>query len=227
MRFCWRNISSPCTCPKTPWPDPWGSLRKQFRIERIVDLSHFENEARFLEGTGSIVFDHANKTAYACISPRTDAELFTEIAQTLGYLPVSFRAVDENGKEIYHTNVMMCIGIGFAVICLESIENAEEKATVIESLKKDGLEIIEISFAQMNRFAGNMLAVSNQNGKIFLVLSQSAFDSLKKEQTSVLEKYCEMLPIPIPTIEKIGGGSSRCMITEIFLPARPAIPSLR
>ena len=194
------------------------ALGTEFRIEKIVDLSHFENEGRFLEGTGSIMFDHENKIAYACLSPRTDAALFDEVSQTLGYTPISFRAVDAKGRAIYHTNVMMCIGVGFAVICLESIENAEEKETVVESLKRSGLEIIDISFEQMNKFAGNMLEVSGKNGKVFLVQSQRAFDSLRKEQIAVLEKYCELLPIPIPTIETIGGGSARCMMAEIFLP---------
>ncbi len=194
------------------------ALGTEFRIEKIIDLSHFENENRFLEGTGSIVFDHANKIAYASLSPRTDEELFTEIARTLGYAPMSFRAVDINGRAIYHTNVMMCIGVGFAVICLESIENAAEKEEVIGSLKRNGLETIDISFEQMNKFAGNMLTVAGENGKVFLVQSQSAFDSLRKEQIADLEKYCELLPIPIPTIEKIGGGSARCMMAELFLP---------
>lgn len=183
------------------------SLRRDFRIEKIIDLSHFENENRFLEGTGSIVFDHVNKIAYACLSPRTDEKLFTETSQTLGYTPISFRAVDAKNRAIYHTNVMMCIGVGYAVICLESIENAEEKERVIESLEWNGLETIDISVEQMNNFAGNMLTVSGENGKVFLVLSQSAFDSLRTEQISILEKYCELLPIPIPTIEAIGGGS--------------------
>jgi len=194
------------------------SLRTEFLIEKIIDISHFENEGRFLEGTGSIVFDHANKIAYACLSPRTDSELFREISQTLGYRPISFHATDSNGRSIYHTNVMMCIGVGFAVICLESTQNAEEKATIIESFRKSDLEIIDIDFEQMNNFAGNMLAVSDTNGKVFLVQSQSSFDSLRKEQIAVLEKYCELLPIPIPTIETIGGGSARCMMAEIFLP---------
>ena len=195
-----------------------AALGQEFRIEKIVDLSHFENEGRFLEGTGSIVFDHENKIAYACLSPRTDAALFDEVSPTLGYSSISFRAVDDNGRAIYHTNVLMCIGIGFAVICLESFENADEKETIIESLKRSGLEIIDITFLQMNKFAGNMLAVSGKNGKVFLVQSQSAFDSLRKEQIAVLEKYCELLPIPIPAIETIGGGSARCMMAEIFLP---------
>ena len=198
--------------------DILAKLAQDFWIEKFIDLSGFEDENRFLEGTGSIVFDHVNKIAYACLSPRTDEELFIKISRHLAYEPLSFRAADANGKEIYHTNVMMCIGVGFAVICLESIENAEEKAKVIESLKQGNLEIIDISFAQMNRFAGNMLAIENDKGEKILVLSQSAFDSLSEEQTTTLEKYSELLPLTIPTIEKIGGGSARCMMAEVFLP---------
>jgi len=195
------------------------SLKSEFRIEKIVDLSLFENEGRFLEGTGSLVFDHANKTAYACISPRTDAELFANISQTLGYQPISFHAVDANGRAIYHTNVMMCVGPGFAVVCLKSIKDESEKTTVIETLKKGGLEIVDILFEQMNRFAGNMLSVSGENGKTFLVLSTNALGSFTNEQKATLEKYCELLPVSIPTIETHGGGGARCMIAEVFLPA--------
>ena len=181
-------------------------LGQEFLIENVIDISHFENENSFLEGTGSIVFDHVSKTAFACLSPRTDKTLFTEAAKTLGYSPVSFRAVDAERRAIYHTNVMMCVGIGFAVICLESIEDGEEKEMVIGSFQSSGLEIIEIDLDQMNSFAGNILTVTGANGKIFAVLSQSAFDALRQEQISSLEKYSELLPIPIPTIERIGGG---------------------
>ncbi|MFN0280074.1 MAG: citrulline utilization hydrolase CtlX [Pyrinomonadaceae bacterium] len=194
------------------------TLGKEFRVEKIIDLSHYENENRFLEGTGSIVFDHINKTAYACISARTDAELFAEVSQALGYEPVSFHAVDANGRAIYHTNVMMCIGPGFAVICLASIKDEEERSRVFEALRSGGSEIVEISFEQMNHFAGNMLAVSGENAKTFLVLSTRALASFAKEQITTLEKYCELLPVSIPTIEKYGGGGARCMMAEVFLP---------
>ena len=194
------------------------SLGREFLVDKIHDLSHFEKENRFLEGTGSIVFDHVSNTAYACLSPRTDETLFTDTARTLGFVPIRFRAVDANGHAIYHTNVMMCIGVGFAVICLESIENGGEAEAVSRSLQESGLEIIEIDFEQMNSFAGNMLAVTDANGKIVTVLSQSALDALRPEQISSLEKYGELLPIAIPTIERIGGGSVRCMMAEIFLP---------
>lgn len=196
------------------------TLGHEFHIDKIIDLSYSENEGRFLEGTGSIVFDHANKTAYACISPRTDAGIFAEVSQSLGYQPISFHASDANGKAIYHTNVMMCIGPGFAVVCLESIRDVKEKAVVIESLKTNGLEIVDISIDQMKHFCGNMLTVSNEIGKTYHVLSANAQASFSMEQVTTLEKYTELLPVAIPTIESVGGGGARCMMAEVFLPKR-------
>lgn len=194
------------------------ALATEFQIVKTIDLSHFENEGRFLEGTGSIVFDHANKITYACLSPRTDAALFADVSETLGYQAITFHAVDANGNAIYHTNVMMCIGPGFAVVCLESIKDENERTSVVETLKKGGLEVVDITFEQMNRFAGNMLAVSGEKGKTFLVLSTNALGSFTNEQKTTLEKYCELLPVSIPTIEAHGGGGARCMMAEVFLP---------
>ncbi|MCE3259812.1 MAG: amidinotransferase [Bacteroidetes bacterium] len=191
-------------------------LREKFEIKKIIDLSNYESENKFLEGTGSIVFDHVGKIAYACLSPRTDKDLLIEVCKLLNYKPVYFYSHDKNGKEIYHTNVMMCIGEKFAVICSESISDKEERASVLSSLQATGHEIIDIRFPQMNAFAGNMLCVKNKEGKTFLVMSQSAFQSLTHVQEHQLRKYSELLPIPIPTIETIGGGSARCMIAEIF-----------
>jgi hypothetical protein len=193
-------------------------LRENFHIERILDFSEYEKEGKFLEGTGSIVSDHENKINYACLSPRTDKELFEKVSQILGYKPVSFRAVDQGGEEIYHTNVMMCIGHAFSVICLDSIKDEKERRVVIESLRHSGKEVVDISFEQLNSFAGNMLAVSTNQNKTLLLMSEQASRSLAVEQKSTLAKYCELLPLPIPTIETIGGGSVRCMIAEIFLP---------
>lgn len=194
------------------------TLAQEFRIEKAIDLSYHESKDGFLEGTGSIVFDHANKTAYACISPRTNKELFSEVSQTLGYKPISFHAVDASGNAIYHTNVMMCGGPGFVVICLDSIKDPKEKDVVTEALKNGGKEIVDISFEQMARFAGNMLAVSGDGDKPYLVLSTNALGSFTDEQKTTLEKFCELLPVAIPTIETYGGGGARCMIAEVFLP---------
>ncbi len=194
-------------------------IRQQFKVNNIIDLSAYELADRFLEGTGSIIFDHVNKLAYACLSPRTDKDLFEQVAKQLHYKPISFHAHDTKGIEIYHSNVMMCIAEKFAVICLDSISNQVEKEIVSQTLSQTGHEVISISFEQMNSFAGNMLALKSNTGKDLLAMSQSAFDSLTADQKIIIEKYCETVPLSIPTIETIGGGSARCMIAEIFLPA--------
>ena len=191
-------------------------LKTKFKITAVTDLSHYEKENRFLEGTGSIVFDHTNKIAYACLSPRTDKGLFITVTKLLKYTPVYFHAHSRNRVEIYHTNVMMNIAEKFAVICLMSITDELERRLVAHSLLTTGHQLIEITFEQMNSFAGNMLALKNNNGKDILALSQSAFNSLTEVQKTAIEKYCELVPLSIATIETIGGGSARCMIAEIF-----------
>lgn len=193
------------------------TLKQYFIVKDIKDISGYSKDNLFLEGTGSIIFDKINKVAYACLSPRTDADLFNVHCHTLGYEPVSFSSYDRNGTLVYHTNVMLTIGDGFAVICLKSIKNLSERKFVKDKLKSTGHEVIDISFEQMNAFAGNMLQVENTAGKPFLVLSETAFNSLTHQQISKIEKYTSLLPVAIPTIETIGGGSARCMIAEIFL----------
>jgi hypothetical protein len=192
-------------------------LSTEFEVKEIVDLRHYEKQNKFLEGTGSIIFDHVNKVAYACLSERTNKELFEEVCELLNYKPISFTAIDNNGKPIYHTNVMMCVGSNFATICLESIKDSVEKEKVISSLKKSGLAIVDISYHQLQNFAGNMLELTNNDNNKIVVLSQSAFNSLTTTQKQVIENNAKLLPLKIPTIETIGGGSARCMIAEIFL----------
>lgn len=192
------------------------TLKQDFEISEVLDLSPHEKEGRFLEGTGSIVFDHKNKIAYACLSPRTDKELFLEVCKYLKYQPVYFNAHDKNGVEIYHTNVMMCVAEKFAVICMESVdENDREK--VRESLESTGHEIVEISFEQMANFVGNMLSLMTKDGACILAMSGSAYECLTEAQKEKIGCHCELLYLPIKTIETIGGGSARCMIAEIFL----------
>lgn len=193
------------------------TLKKQFNVNEILDLSPYEQEGKFLEGTGSIVFDHDNKIAYACLSPRTDKWLFEKVCSHLNYTPISFFAHDQNGTEIYHTNVMMCIGKGFAVVCLESISDKTERDSLLQQLSSSQHQIIDISFEQMHQFAGNMLEVKGNDEMRFLVMSQSAFKTLSEIQKEQLQRYCELLPMSIPTIETIGGGSARCMMAEVFL----------
>lgn len=193
-------------------------LEDGFKIKHVIDLSRFEHENKFLEGTGSMVLDRENKMAYACLSPRTDKEVLNVFCTQSGYKPVLFHAVDENGMDIYHTNVLMCIGSGFAVICLDSITNKQEKEYVIYSLQSTQKQIISISFAQMNQFAGNMLELKNKAGDSLLVMSQNAYRSLNEDQKTTLQKYCKLVYADIGTIENNGGGSARCMIAEVHLP---------
>jgi hypothetical protein len=203
-------------------PDILAALAEQFQLTEVVDLSGYEADGRFLEGTGSIVFDHRHRVAYAGLSPRTDAALFAEVAARLGYRPVAFHARDAQGRLIYHTNVMMCLGADFAVLCLESIPEEAERAAVLGSLTASGHAIVDISLAQVARFAGNMLTLQAAKGPELLVMSQSAYDALNEAQRQQLSQYAELLPLAIPTIETIGGGSARCMLAEVWLPERPA-----
>lgn len=192
-------------------------LEKQYEIRQVIDLSESEQEGRFLEGTGSIIFDHPNQTGYACISPRTDKDLFIAHCEQLGYHHIYFHSADKNGKAVYHTNVMLTIGDGFAVVCLESIHDEAERQMLADKLESSGHEIIEISEEQMLQFAGNMLEVKNSQGQPYLVMSESAFRSLNEGQLAQIEKFACILMVSIPTIETIGGGSARCMMAEIFL----------
>jgi hypothetical protein len=193
-------------------------LEDEFKIKHVIDLSRFEHEHKFLEGTGSMVLDRENKIAYACLSPRTDKDVMYLFCSQSGYKPVLFHAVDEKGMDIYHTNVLMCIGSKFAVICLDSIKDEDEKNSVTSILKLTHKDIINISFAQMNQFAGNMLELQNKSGDSLLVMSQNAYQSLTATQKTNLEKYCRIVYTDINTIENNGGGSARCMIAEIHLP---------
>lgn len=194
------------------------TLKQNFEVSDVLDLSEFERKNTILEGTGSIVFDHKNKNAYACISPRTDKDLFINLCKEIDYEPIYFHSYDQNGKEIYHTNVMMNIGNGYVVICLEGITNLKEKQLIIESFLETNYQIIVLSHEQLKSFCGNMLELERPNEKNLLVLSNSAFEALNNVQKEILSEYCELLPISIETIETIGGGSVRCMIAEIFLP---------
>ncbi|MBD1384731.1 amidinotransferase [Mucilaginibacter rigui] len=192
-------------------------LEESFKANHVIDLSRFETKNQFLEGTGSMVLDRENKIAYACLSPRTNAEVLKAFCDYTGYKAVTFDAFDQNGQAIYHTNVLMAIGSKFAVICLDSITNEQEKEAVISSLKSTGKEIIDITFDQMNHFAGNMLEVKGNNGDTLVVMSQAAYNSLTSEQKAALEKYGKLVYADINTIETNGGGSARCMMAEVHL----------
>jgi hypothetical protein len=198
-------------------PEIISDLMADFSVETRIFFEDYEREEKYLEGTGSLILDRINKIMYACLSPRTDRTLTEELAQRLDYKAVIFTAVDEEGQEIYHTNVMMALGENFAVICLDVIADIMERQEVIEVLEDSGKEIIEISIEQMMQFAGNMLQVKGEDSS-YLVMSQAAYDSLDEEQIEEIEQYTKILSSPIPTIEELGGGSVRCMMAEVFLP---------
>jgi hypothetical protein len=191
------------------------TLMQKFGPFQLIDLSHYEMNGKFLEGTGSIVFDHLNKIAYACRSPRTNESVLHDLCIRIGYRSLLFDAKDESGTPIYHTNVMMCIGEKFAVLCLDSIHNEADQDSVLESLSASQYRVISISYNQMKRFAGNMMEVKSKAGQRYLMLSQNALDSLLPGQIHELTKHIDLLPVNIPTIEKYGGGGIRCMIAGI------------
>ena len=195
-------------------------LKRNFSVKEIIDFSAPENDGKFLEGTGSMIFDHDNKLAYGSVSLRLDEQLFREFCEKFGFEPVVFHSYQTANNErlpIYHTNVMMCVADQFVVICLDCIDDETERVNVVNAIVNSGKEIIEISESQMQQFAGNMLQVQNSDGKKFLVMSQSAYQSLTPEQISNLEKYSEIIYSDLETIETNGGGSARCMLAEVFL----------
>ena len=195
-------------------------LKRNFSVKEIIDFSAPENDGKFLEGTGSMIFDHDNKLAYGSVSLRLDEQLFREFCEKFGFEPVVFHSYQTANNErlpIYHTNVMMCVADQFVVICLDCIDDETERVKVVNAIVNSGKEIIEISENQMQQFAGNMLQVQNAEGKKFLVMSQSAYQSLTQEQISNIEKYSEIIYSDLETIETNGGGSARCMLAEVFL----------
>ena len=192
-------------------------LESNYQIQNTLDLTDLEKEGIFLEGTGSMVLDHQNKLAYGCLSERLDKNAFYEWCDKMQFKAIAFKAVDDKAQPIYHTNVMMCMGDQFVVICLDSIPNEKEKQMLVDSFDQTNKEVITISQDQLNHFAGNMLQVFDINEKPHLIMSEQAHTSLDPAQVKSLEKYNPILPISIPTIEALGGGSTRCMMAEIYL----------
>jgi hypothetical protein len=191
----------------------------RFRVSRTVDLTHRESEDKYLEGTGSVVLDRTHRIAYACSSPRTDLDVLGEFAQQLDYELMTFDAVDARGRAVYHTNVLMAIGSGFAVVCSESIVSDAHRTAVLSKLRSTGHDIVDITRAQMAQFAANVLELATADGNV-VALSTTALDSLNRTQRAVLESQALLVPVSIPTIERIGGGGVRCMLAEIHLPKR-------
>ncbi len=197
------------------------TIEKNFRVNKILDLSFYEKEQKFLEGTGSVVIDYKNKIAYANRSPRTNEDLFNVFCRELGLESVMFLATDKKNNDIYHTNVLMTIADEFCAVCLKCIDK-KDREKVVSSFKSTGHELIDISYEQMNHFVGNMIQLSSKSGERFLVMSKSAYEALLPEQLVIIENSCKILFSDISTIENYGGGSTRCMIAGIFLPAKNA-----
>ena len=192
-----------------------------FAVEATIDYSQAEENGIYLEGTGSIIFDHDSKTAYMARSQRADEFLLKELCSEFGYTPVVFSAFQdtpEGRQPIYHTNVLMCMTDRYAVICLDTIDDVNERTMVVDALEKSGRFIIEITEEQKHQFAGNMLLVKGAEEALYLVMSSSAHAALTAEQVSEIEQYHTILHSDLTTIETLGGGSARCMLAEIYLP---------
>lgn len=192
-----------------------------YQINNVVDYTSAEEEKIYLEGTGSLLLDRVNGKAYCALSPRADEDLLIEFCEDFEFTPVSFVAnqtLNDKRLPIYHTNVIMCLGEKFSVICLDSIDDKKERKEVIKHLKEDKKEIIAITEDQVNNFAGNLLQVLGRNEERYIVMSNSAFESLTKQQINQLEKHGKILYSSLDTIEACGGGSARCMMAEVFLP---------
>ncbi|GGK65927.1 citrulline utilization hydrolase CtlX [Rufibacter glacialis] len=183
----------------------------------VIDLTPFEDEGKFLEGTGSLVLDRQHKIAYACLSERTHREPLEVFCEKMGYRPIMFHAVDANGLPIYHTNVLLTVGADFALVCLEAIPDEEEQGFLLEALADTGKEILDLSLAQVKKMAGNMLQIRNKVGEPVLVMSEKAYKALRKDQFEELNSRTKMVRSDLRTIEAHGGGSARCMLAEIFI----------
>jgi hypothetical protein len=212
----------PMLAPNRRWERREEVLRQVvrqggFRSVRTVDLTHREGQAKFLEGTGSLVLDRIHRVAYAGLSPRTDLDVLGEFSQLLDYDLVTFDASDAAAQPIYHTNVLMAIGTGFAVVCLEAIGRPAHRAAVADRLRASGHEVLDISRQQMQQFAGNLLELAPASGKV-VALSTTAWRSLDAAQRRLLERHGSVIAADIPVIERLGGGGVRCMLAEIHLP---------
>jgi hypothetical protein len=201
-------------------PDIINDLAERFHVAKVIDLTHFEKEGKYLEGTGSMVLDRMNRVAFASLSPRTHPDVLAEFANQTGYRTVSFRAADANGKAVYHTNVLMCIGDTFAVVCLSAISDPDERLMVRQELERLNKRVIDITLEQMASFAGNMLMIQTQKGQKLLVMSTRAFESLTPKQIDQIDDYATLLHFDLSMIEGNGGGSARCMMAEVHLPRK-------
>ncbi len=197
-------------------PEVLDLLTRKIDHRKVIDLTHWEKEGEFLEGTGSMVLDRDKRIAYCCRSPRTSEKVLADFCSRLNYDAVVFNATDKKGNLIYHTNVMMAVGTQVAIVCLESVTDKDERRKVVSRLTSAGKVIVDISLEQVARFAGNMLEVKSRNGHPIMVMSTSARNALTTVQETVISTYNTILAAPLSTIEANGGGSARCMLAEIF-----------
>lgn len=196
-------------------PEIFDDLKEQgVQFDEFIDLTDYENEGEFLESTGSVIFDYPSEIAYACVSARTSSIVLNKLGEIMGFEPILFEARDKEGNEIYHTNVMMCLASDYVVICAESIPE-DQRGDVLTTLEKTGHEVISMTYDQMYSFAGNMLEVENAVGQSVLIMSEAAQKSLDLDQKEKLSQYSRLLSVPIPIIEKYGGGSIRCMMCRV------------
>lgn len=200
--------------------DVLHQLEKEFVYEKRIRLEAYENESLFLESTGSVILDRPNRIAYACRSVRTDEQVLSDFCARMGYEKVIFTATDQEGLEIYHTNVMMALGEDFVVVCMNAVKDGKEWANLHACFAETNKTIIDLTYEQMYAFAGNMLQVCNANNDSFLVMSEQAYRSLTKDQIAQIEQHTNILYSPLYTIEQFGGGSARCMMAEVYLPKK-------
>lgn len=196
--------------------DVIDELRKHYCVAGVVDYSSCEEQGHCLEGTGSLVLDHVNKLAYASLSQRTHREVLARFCHDFRYEPVTFASTSEDGRPIYHTNVVMCVGTEFALVGLEMVREGRQRLE--HCLAATGKDVIALTAEQINEFAGNAIELHNAREKL-LVLSTRAAAALSDEQRRHLERYARLLPLTLPTIE-LAGGSARCMMATIHLPPR-------
>ncbi|WP_281559841.1 arginine deiminase-related protein [Thalassomonas sp. RHCl1] len=198
--------------------DVLALLGREYRVRQTFNYARFENQGLFLEGTGAMVLDHVNRIAYAVKSKRMSDWLLNHFCRDFNYQAVAFHARDENNVDVYHTNVLMCIGTGFVMIGAGLIKDEGERRRVMQHLQLGGREVIELTLAQIRQFAGNALELATAQGNI-LAISQTAFNSLNPEQINTIEKYVKIVPLDVSTIE-LAGGSIRCMLAGIHLPRK-------
>lgn len=199
-----------------------AQLAGEFSIGRRIDLSQYESQQHYLEGTGSLIFDHPNKLAYACRSSRSSPEVGREFERLSGYRIIWFTARDRHLHPIYHTNVMLSIGSRFAIVCLDTLPSQKERQQLIAHFMETGKTVIDVSLAQMESFACNVLELRSADNTPVYAMSTRAWSIFSPEQQQLIAGYARLALGPIDIIEDLGGGGARCMLCEVFPEKRMA-----